>query len=188
MLTVIHCYNKVDYDQDYEWSQLNMAAKRSILTKESTIPPMAPYFIKPDLTSCDATRVSSLASKTTSSYPSLGKSYASSDPSRVAYDRRDKDAFSRSNQTSTDPFSTMTFPKNMDVKLDFETMDDMVWMGDVKEDKTTEYGEITKQYAVEVADISYGEIDLTQDTDQLTGIKATMVDGRTQREESKKQV
>ena len=177
MLTVIHCYNKVDYDQDYEWSQLNMAAKRSILTKESTIPPMAPYFIKPDLTSCDATRVSSLASKTTSS-----------DPSRVAYDRRDKDAFSRSNQTSTDPFSTMTFPKDMDVKLDFETMDDMVWMGDVEEDKTTEYGKITKQYAVEVADIPYGEIDLTQDTDQLTGIKATMVDGRTQREESKKQV
>jgi hypothetical protein len=61
-------YQKVYYDQDRDWSQWNMAAKRRILMEATTITsaPMPPYFVEQNMTGSAATHVSSLESNMTS--------------------------------------------------------------------------------------------------------------------------
>jgi hypothetical protein len=53
---------QVNYDNDNDWSQWNMAAKRRILMDSTTTPTSAPYFINPNIIGGSATCVSSLAS------------------------------------------------------------------------------------------------------------------------------
>ena len=62
MTTVLEFKEQVDYDDDNNWSQWYMAAKRSIIMDSTTTQKSAPYFINPNIMGGSATRVSSLAS------------------------------------------------------------------------------------------------------------------------------
>jgi hypothetical protein len=76
----------VDYNKDYDWNQWNMCAKRRILMEANhhTTPPMAPFFVEHESMGSDAaTWVSSLASKTTDSYPTSVKGNTPAKKSKV---------------------------------------------------------------------------------------------------------
>jgi hypothetical protein len=82
MTPVLDLDKQVNYDNDNDWSQWNMAAKRRILMDSTTTPTSAPYFINPNIMGGSATRVSSLAS-TNRSNATPGP-WARSNPSEYA--------------------------------------------------------------------------------------------------------
>jgi hypothetical protein len=62
MMPALDFDKQVNYDNDNDWGQWNMAAKRRILMDCTPTPTSAPYFINPNIMGGSATRVSSLAS------------------------------------------------------------------------------------------------------------------------------
>jgi hypothetical protein len=82
MTPVLDFDKQVNYDNDNDWGQWNMAAKRRILMDSTTTPTSAPYFINPNIMGGSATRVSSLVS-TNRSNAAPGP-WARSNPSKDA--------------------------------------------------------------------------------------------------------
>ena len=81
MTTLLEIEKQVNYDDDNDWSQWNMAAKRRILMDSTTTQTSAPYFISQNIMGGSATRVSSLAS--------TNRSNAAPSPWERAYPRID---------------------------------------------------------------------------------------------------
>ncbi len=177
----------MNYDEDNGWHKWNMDAKRRILMDATTAPVMTPYFTDRDSMGSDAaTRVSSLTSKTTTSYPSSAKGKAASKRSLSAKKMESNEEVEKEFNFESDSLEGRNDYKDF-------SLDDFNWSHDEQKGNMEENEASIGQRGVSLEESingkRLGEEDqeqVDQETTSIEGVVAYLISGQAEEKKKKK--